>query len=344
MIQELNERSREIFRRLVETYMETGQPVGSRTISRQLDNVLSPASIRNVMSDLEQAGLLHSPHTSAGRLPTEAGMRIFVDGLLEVGDLTSEERASIEGRCVSAGRNTADVLTEASNLLSGLSRCAGLVMAPREERKLRQIEFIDIGPGRILVVTVSENGTVENRIIDHPITLASNTLTEASNYLTSRLRGRTIEDARNEILQELKTERAELSELTGRLVENGLATWGGGDGPSVLMVSGRSNLLDDVHAVTDLERIRRLFDELEHKETLLRLMETTQQAAALRIFIGAENSLFSMSGCSLIVAPYCNDKRQIVGAIGVIGPTRLNYARIIPMVDYTAQVVGRLIG
>ncbi|MCW5729594.1 MAG: heat-inducible transcriptional repressor HrcA [Alphaproteobacteria bacterium] len=344
MIQELNERSREIFRRLVETYMETGEPVGSRTISRRLNGRLSPASVRNVMADLEEAGLLFAPHTSAGRLPTEAGMRIFVDGLLELGNLTADERASIEGRCNAAGRSLQDVLTDASTMLAGLSRCAGLVLAPKGDNRLKHVEFVGLGPDKALVVTVNEAGLVENRVIELPPGMTVEAMTEASNYLNSRLRGRTIAEAREEVLREVSERRAELDQLTSRLVEAGLATWGGGGGPPTLIVSGRSVLLEDVHAIADLERVRKLFDELESKEGLLRLMETTQQAEGVRIFIGAENQLFTLSGCSLIVAPYRDTRRQIVGAIGVIGPTRLNYARIIPMVDYTAQVVGRLIG
>lgn len=344
MIEELNERSREVFRRLVEAYVETGQPVGSRFLSRRLDGKLSPASIRNVMADLEEAGLLYAPHTSAGRLPTDAGLRIFVDGLLELGDLTAAERASIEGHCASAGRSLSDLLTEASSQLSGLSHCAGLVLAPKVDQPLRQIEFVPLAPGRALVVTVSERGQVENRIVDLPAAMPGSSLSEASNYLSSRLRGRTIAEARDEILAELSAQRAELDQLTKRVVETGLAVWGGGEGPATLIVSGRSNLLDDVHALADLERIRLLFDELEGKQDLLRLMELTQSAEGVRIFIGAENNLFALSGCSLVVAPYQNRQQKIVGAIGVIGPTRLNYARIIPMVDYTAQMISRLIG
>lgn len=344
MIQELNNRSRDIFRRLVEEYMETGQPVGSRTISRRMDGRLSPASVRNVMADLEELGLLFAPHTSAGRLPTEVGMRMFVDGLLELGNLTAEERASIEGRCSSSGRSLQDVLTEASGVLSGLSRCAGLVLAPKAEGRLKHVELVSLGPDRALVVMVGESGVVENRVIDLPPGMSPDALVEASNYLSARLRGRSIGEASAEILHELTTDRAEIDRLTAKLIEGGLAVWGGGEGPPTLIVSGRSNLLEDVHAIADLERVRKLLDELENKQALLQLMEDTQLAEGVRIFIGAESNLFTLSGCSLVVAPYRNGRNQIVGAIGVIGPTRLNYARIIPMVDYTAQVVSRLIG
>ncbi|HYM33552.1 MAG TPA: heat-inducible transcriptional repressor HrcA [Candidatus Cybelea sp.] len=344
MIQELNERSREVFRHLVEAYVETGQPVGSRTLARRLDSRLSPASIRNVMADLEDAGLLYAPHTSAGRLPTEAGLRIFVDGLLELGSLTADERASIEGRCTAQGRSLQDVLREASTMLSGLSRCAGVVIAPKLEAPLKQIEFVPLAPGRALVIIVTESGLVENRVLELGSDLPASALTEASNFLSMRLKGRTIAQARDEILTEIDERRAELDELTQKVVQAGLATWAGGNGPSALIVSGRANLLDDVHAMADLERIRRLFDDLESRQDALKFMELTQGAEGVRIFIGSENKLFAQAGCSLIVAPYQDSRQQIVGALGVIGPTRLNYARIIPMVDYTAQVIGRLIG
>jgi heat-inducible transcriptional repressor len=344
MMRELNERSREIFRHLVEAYLDSGQPVGSRLISKRLDQKLSPASIRNVMSDLEEAGLLFSPHTSAGRLPTDAGLRIFVDALLELGELTAEERASIESRCAAAGRSVQDVLAQASSALSGLSAAASIVVAPKADAPLRHVEFVRLSPTRVLVVLVFDSGLVENRVIEVSDKLTASELIRASNYLSARLQGRTVAEARGEILTELDSHKAEVDELTRRLVEQGLATWGGGDGPPTLIVSGHSNLLQDVHALEDLERVRRLFDELEEKQNVARLLELTQRADGVRIFIGAENKLFGLSGCSMVVAPYANSRKEIVGAIGVIGPTRLNYARIIPIVDYTAQMVGRLIG
>lgn len=344
MIREMNERTREIFRELVETYMETGQPVASRTLSRRLDSKLSPASIRNVMADLEEAGLLISPHTSAGRIPSEAGLRIFVDGLLEIGELTTEERASIEARCAASGRSLQGTLTEASTALSGLSRCTGLVLAPKAQSTLKHIEFVPLDPGRALVVIVTAEGLVENRVIDMPPGLPSSALVEASNYLSAKLAGRTFAEARSEILAEIESKRTEFDTLVERLVQTGLATWGGDEGRRSLIVSGRQNLLEDIHAIADLERIRRLFEELEDKQEILKLMELTDGAEGVRIFIGSENNLFALSGCAMIVAPYLNRHRQIIGAIGVIGPKRLNYGRIIPMVDYTAHIVGRLLG
>jgi heat-inducible transcriptional repressor len=305
---------------------------------------LSPATIRNVMADLEDLGLLYAPHTSAGRLPTDLGLRLFVNGLLEVGNLSQEERESIEGQCSAVGRSVPEVLEEATALLSGLSRCAGLVVAPKTNYPLKHIEFVHLGPGRALVVIVTEGGLVENRIIDVPKGMPPSSLVEASNYLAARLVGRTIEEARTEILQELESQRAELDELATRVVEAGLATWAGGDKGGALIVRGQANLLEDVTALSDLERIRAMFEALETKEALLRLLEAANDAQGIQIFVGAENELFSLAGCSMVLAPYRNSREQVIGAVGVIGPTRINYARIIPMVDYTAQVIGRVIG
>ncbi|MBW7852411.1 MAG: heat-inducible transcriptional repressor HrcA [Rhodospirillales bacterium] len=344
VVTELNERSREIFRQLVEAYVETGDPVGSRTLSRRLAVSLSPATIRNVMADLEDAGLLYAPHTSAGRLPTEAGMRLFVNGLLEIGKLAEEERDHIDRRCRAAGKSVEQALEEAVTLLSGLSRCAGLVLAPKTKRPLKHIEFVALGPGRALAVLVTEDGVVENRVIELPKGTPPSALAEASNYLNARLTGRTLDETRESILAELEMHRSQLDELSSRVVEAGLATWAGGDKGGSLIVRGQSHLLEDVTAVEDLERIRGLFDILEAKEHLLRLLELANKADGVQIFIGSDNELFTPSGCSLIVSPYFDARGQIVGALGVVGPTRINYARIIPLVDYTARVIGRLLG
>lgn len=343
-IQELNERSREIFREIVEAYLESGAPVGSRLVARRLEMSLSPASVRNVMADLEDLGLLAAPHTSAGRVPTEAGLRLFVDGLLELGDLTADERASIETRCQASGRSVEETLSDATSALSGLSHCAGLVVAPKIDSPLKHIEFVGLGPDRALVVIVTEDGVVENRLIELPVGLPISSLTEAGNYLNERLRGRTMVEARAEIQEELEAKRAQLDELTSRVVETGLAQWAGGTDHNTLIVRGRANLLDDIQAAEDLERIRQLFDDMESKRSMVRLIDLTEGGEGVRIFIGSENKLFNNSGTSMIVAPFSNSRQVIVGAIGVIGPTRLNYARIIPMVDYTAQVIGRMIG
>ena len=342
-MRELNERSREIFRHIVRAYVESGEPVGSRTLSRRLDISLSPATIRNVMSDLEAAGLLYAPHTSAGRLPTELGLRLWVDGLLEVGRLTEAERMEIEAQCAGAGRSMAETLEQATGALAGLSHCAGLVIAPKSDRALRHIEFVHLGPGRALVVIVTEDGLVENRLIDVPIGLPASSLIEASNFLSARLVGRTIAEARQAVAQELAAQRAELDQLTQKVVEAGLASWSAEKG-GALIVRGQARLLEDVTALADLERIRGLFSALERKEALTRLLEAAEGAEGVQIFIGAESELFGLSGCSLVVAPYRNGQQRIVGAVGVIGPTRIDYARVIPMVDYTAQLIGRIIG
>jgi heat-inducible transcriptional repressor len=331
---------------LVEAFLASGEPVGSRTLSQRLPLTLSPASIRNVMADLETMGLLYAPHTSAGRVPTEKGLRLFVDGLLEVGDLEPQERGIIEARMSGSGRRLEDVLTQATTLLSGLSRCAGLVVTAKQDAPLKHVEFVHVGPGRALVIMVSEDGQVENRVINTPAGLPASALIEASNYLNARLAGRTIDAARAEILAELESDRATLDTLTAKIVAEGLATLadpGGGD-DKVLIVRGASHLLDSVEAQADIERIRTLFDDIERKADLIRLLELAKDGDGVRIFIGSENRLFSLSGSSIVAAPYANAAGKIVGVIGVLGPTRLNYGRIIPMVDHTAKVIGRLLG
>ncbi len=340
---ELSERSREIFRQIVESYVATGEPVGSRTLSRRLSTALSPATIRNVMADLEEAGLLYAPHTSAGRLPTEAGMRLFVSGLLELGQLPDTERDRIDRQCRATGKSLDTLLADALSTLSGLSRCAGLVLAPKTQVALKHIEFVPLGPGRALLVLVTGDGLVENRVLELPPDVSPAALTEASNYLNAHLAGRTLDELRAVIEAELSSQRHQLDELTGKVVQAGLATWAGGTSGQ-LIVRGQSHLLDDVTALDDLERIRSLFEALETKEHLLHLLDAAHAADGVQIFIGAQNELFQVSGCSMIVAPYHNSRDQIVGAIGVIGPTRLNYARIIPLVDYTAKMIGRMIG
>lgn len=343
-ISELNDRSREIFRMVVDAYVETGEPVGSRTLARRGRLDLSPASIRNVLADLEEAGLLFAPHTSAGRLPTEAGLRLFVSALLELGGLSESERQSIDGRCAAAGKSLSQALQEASTALSGLARCASLVIAPKTERPLKHIEFVPLAPGRALVVLVTEDGLVENRLIEVPLGTPPSTLQAATNYLNSRLLGNTVEETKAAVLAEIESRRTQLDELTAKLVATGLASWGGGTENNALIVRGQANLLEDVTALTDLERLRTLFDALETKETMVRLLDATREGEGVQIFIGADNPLFGLAGCSVVVAPYANSREQVVGAIGVIGPTRINYAHIIPLVDYTAKVIGRMLG
>ncbi len=343
-IAKLTDRSRSIFQQIVETYLDTGDPVGSRTISRADGISVSPATVRNVMSDLEESGLIVSPHTSAGRVPTDLGLRLFVDGMMEVGNLTKEERAAIKGQCAASGKQIEDVLSDATKALSGLSHCASLVMVPHQEARIRHIEFVPISSDRALVVLVSEDGIVENRLISIPVGLPPSALVQATNFLNTRLAGRSLEDVVVGIEAELKSRQSELDTLAEKVVESGLAVWAGGDSPSsTLIVSGHSNLLENVQATDDLERMKQLFDELERKKDLIKLMELAKDGRGVRLFIGSENNLFSLSGSSLVVSPYMNGANKIVGVIGVIGPTRLNYARIVPMVDYTAQVVGRLL-
>ena len=340
----LNERSRAVFQHIVDSFVQTGEPVGSRTLSRRMGASLSPATIRNVMSDLEDAGLLFAPHTSAGRLPTDLGLRMFVDGLLEIGgDLTQEERASLDGQCQAAGRTFPEVLAEAGAVLSGLTECAGLVISPKMDSPLRQIEFVSLSSHRALVVMVSDTGLVENRVIDVPPGLPASALVQATNYMNARLANSTMEEARIRILEETELEKTELDSLTNRLVADGVALWAGGVQGGSLILRGQSKLLQDVNAVEDLERIRALFEALERKESMVRLLDATGDAEGVQIFIGSENLLFEHAGCSMIIAPYHDQRRQVVGALGVIGPTRMNYARIIPMVDYTSKLVGHLL-
>jgi heat-inducible transcriptional repressor len=341
---QLNERSREIFRQIVESYLATGEPVGSRNLSRLITTPLSPASVRNVMADLEQLGLIYAPHTSAGRLPTELGLRFFVDALMQVGDLNENERKQIEAQVAGAGRSVESVLTEASGLLSGLTRTAGVVLTDKTNVRLKHIEFVRLEPERALVVLVSEDGQVENRILQLPVGLPTSALTEATNFLNARIRGRTLAEAKIELERALDAGRAELDTLTQKIVEAGLASWSGGASDERrLIVRGQAHLLDDLHALEDLERVRLLFDDLETRRAMVDLLGRAELAEGVRIYIGSENKLFSLSGSSTIIAPYHDRAGRIVGVIGVIGPTRLNYARVIPMVDYTAKVIGKLL-
>jgi heat-inducible transcriptional repressor len=344
---QLNERSREIFRQIVESYLATGEPVGSRNLSRLLPMTLSPASVRNVMSDLEQLGLVYAPHTSAGRLPTELGLRFFIDALMQIGDLSEEDRKAIEAQVAGAGQSKSveAVLTEASGLLSGLSRAAGVVLTAKSNPRLKHIEFVQLEPERALVILVGEDGQVENRILNLPSGLPSSALVEAANFVNARIRGRTLDEVKAEITARLKEGEAELDALTQKIVAGGLASWSGGESSErKLIVRGQAHLLEDLRVLADLERVRLLFDDLETRRDVIDLLGRAEQAEGVRVFIGSENKLFSLSGSSTIVAPYHNASGKIVGVLGVIGPTRLNYARIVPMVDYTAKVVSKLLG
>jgi len=339
----LNQRSLEIFKHIVDAYVATGEPIGSHKLVEQLGLTLSPATIRNVMARLEEAGLLYAPHTSAGRMPTEAGLRFFVDGILEIGDLSESERVSIQDECTRQGYSIEQVLTKVSQTLSGLSECAGLVMAPKTETTLKHVEFLYLEPGRGLVILIAEDNTVENRIINLPLGLPQSALIEASNYLNARLRGGSLSAVKNQILHELTTHQGELDQTVCRLVEEGLADWVKFEETSSLIVHGQSNLLKNVNHVKDLERIKNIFSLLETKESLLNLLEAAIDGDGVQIFIGAESDLFRLSGCSLVVAPYKNLHGEIIGSVGVIGPSRINYRRIIPMVDYTAKIISNFI-
>ena len=343
-ISALNERSREIFRQIVESYLGSGEPVGSRNLSRLLPVPLSPASVRNVMADLEQAGLIFAPHTSAGRLPTELGLRFFVDAMLEIGDLDQEERGRIEAqmRAAASGHNIEGALAEASAMLSGLSRGAGVVLATKQDPALKHIEFVRLDPGRALVVLVSQDDSVENRLLDLPPGLPASALIEAGNYLNARIRGKTLADVKTEIETMRAGMERELDVLTARLVEAGIATTASSGDGRHLIVRGQANLLEDLKALEDLERIRLLFGDLETQTEVIDLLTRAEDGEGVRIFIGSENKLFSLSGSSLIAAPFRDGAQKIVGVLGIIGPTRLNYARIVPMVDYTAKVISRL--
>ncbi|MBM1220717.1 heat-inducible transcriptional repressor HrcA [Ponticoccus sp. SC2-23] len=343
-IEEMNERSREVFRRVVEGYLETGSPVGSRTLTRTLSEQVSAATIRNVMQDLEYLGLLDSPHVSAGRIPTELGLRMFVDGLLEVGDLDQADRARIDE---TLGSNTSDVsslLDRVGSALSGVTHGASLVLTPKHEAPIRHIEFVSLSPDRALVVLVFADGHVENRIFAPPPGQTPSSMREAANFLNAVAEGRTLSELSGVVTSEIATRRQEVDKLAAELVENGLATWvNKGDDGERLIVRGRGNLISEDGAEIDLDRIRSLFDDLERKRDIAQFLELTETGEGVRIFIGSENKLFSLSGSSLVVSPYMNADRKIIGAVGVIGPTRLNYGRIVPIVDYTAQLVGKLL-
>lgn len=341
----LNARSREIFRRIVESYLSTGEPVGSRHLSRMLPITLSPASVRNVMQDLEELGLIYAPHASAGRLPTQHGLRFFVDALLEFGDLGREDRARIDTqvRAAAEGGGFEGALTETTSLLSDLTRGAGVVLTTKFDPRLKHVEFVQLEPDRALAVLVAEDGSIENRIIVTPEGLPASALLEASNYLNSRVRGRTLSEATAEIETARRNARRELDEIAGRLVDAGLASWSGASElRDQLIVRGQANLLGDVRATDDLERIRTLFADLETKTDVIDLLHRAENGDGVKIFIGSENKLFSLSGSSMIAAPLRSGDHHIAGVLGVIGPTRLNYGRIIPMVEYAAQVLGDL--
>ncbi|MDF1854962.1 heat-inducible transcriptional repressor HrcA [Pseudooceanicola sp.] len=343
LLSDLNDRSREVFRRVVEGYLESGGPVGSRTLTRLMNEKVSAATIRNVMQDLELLGLLGSPHISAGRVPTQQGLRMFVDGLLEVRDLETSDRALIDATVGDNGTDVGAILDRVGAALSGATRGASLVLAPKSETAIKHIEFVALGQDRALVVLVFADGHVENRIFNPPPGQTHSSMREAANFLNALIEGRTLSDVRGVIQREITHRRQEIDSLARSLVESGMAVWqDGGDRHERLIVRGRANLIEGAEDI-DLDRIRELFDDLERKRDIAEFLELAEEGEGVRIFIGSENKLFSLTGSSLVVSPYMNADRKIVGAVGVIGPTRLNYGRIVPIVDYTAQLVGRVI-
>ena len=343
LLAEMTERSREVFRRVVEGYLETGEPVGSRTLTRAMTEQVSAATIRNVMQDLEYLGLLDSPHVSAGRVPTQAGLRLFVDGFLETASPAEPDRERIDATLGGNDQDVSALLDHIGTALSAITRGASIVLAPKAEAPIRHIEFVSLAPDRALVVLVFADGQVENRLFRPPPGQTPSSMREAANFLNALAEGRTMAELRRIMGAEITRRRQEIDSLARDLVESGFAVWeNAGQSQERLIVRGRANLLD-VPADTDVDRIRSLFDDLERKRDIAEFLDLAEEGEGVRIFIGSENKLFSLSGSSLVVSPYMNADRKIIGAVGVIGPTRLNYGRVVPIVDYTAQLVGRLV-
>lgn len=342
--EDMNTRSREVFRRVVEGYLETGDPVGSRTLTRDFSEKVSAATIRNVMQDLEFLGLLNSPHVSAGRIPTELGLRMFVDGLLEVDQLNGEDRKKIDKTLSSDDSDVTMLLDRVGSALSGVTRGASLVLTPKHEAPIKHIEFVSLAPDRALVVLVFADGQVENRVFTPPTGQTPSSMREAANFINAIAEGQTLSTLGALISREIQARRQEIDGLAAQLVESGLALWENeGEADERLIVRGRGNLLAEPESQADLDRIRTLFDDLERKRDIAKFLDLTEEGEGVRIFIGSENELFSLSGSSLVVSPYMNADRKIIGAVGVIGPTRLNYGRIVPIVNYTAQRIGKII-
>ncbi|MBS7668764.1 heat-inducible transcriptional repressor HrcA [Croceicoccus gelatinilyticus] len=342
-LNEMNDRAREIFRLVVEGYLDSGQPVGSKALATAEGINLSPASIRSVLADLERLGLLAAPHTSAGRMPTESGLRLFVDGMMQVAEPSQAERIAIERELARPGP-VEDALAKTSAMLSSLSACAGVVMVPAREPSLSQMSLVPLGNGRALAVLVGADGAIENRVLDLPPGTDSSALEQAGNYISAQMAGRTLAEAVAAVKRELADERASLDVAARDLVERGLAVWTEDAARRpVLIVRGQANLLDET-AIEDLERVRSLIDDIERSEQVAALLASARDADSARIFIGSENKLFSLSGSSVIASPYRDREGRVIGVVGVIGPTRLNYARLVPMVDFTARSLGRSLG
>ena len=344
ILEEMNNRSREVFRRVVEGYLTDGEPVGSRTLSREFSEDISAATIRNVMQDLELLGLLGSPHTSAGRIPTQLGLRMFVDGILEVSEVNNSDRKKIDTIISDETNQVEDILDDISTTLSGVTQGASLVLTPKHEAPIKHVEFLSLSASQALVVLVFADGHVENRLFKPPLGQTPSSMKEAANFLNAIMGGNTLSEAKKLIKNEIDYRRQELDSLAHDLVRSGLALWEGSEERNErLIVKGRANLLNESSQQEDLDRIKNLFDDLERKRDIADFLELTEKGEGVRIFIGSENKLFSLTGSSLVVSPYMNSDRKVIGAVGVIGPTRLNYGRIVPVVDYTAQLVGKMI-
>jgi len=344
LLKDMNDRSREVFRRVVEGYLENGDPVGSRTLTRDFSEKVSAATIRNVMQDLEYMGLLDSPHVSAGRIPTQMGLRMFVDSMIEIGDPTELDREKIDATLGNSSSDVGGLLDRIGSALSGVTHGASLVLTPKHEAPIKHIEFVSLSPDRALVVLVFSDGHVENRLFTPPPGQTPSSMREAANFLNAFVEGKTISELQRSIKREIAKRRQEIDVLAQQLVESGAVLWDGdGEHSERLIVRGRSNLLGGEGEAEDLDRIRSLFDDLERKRDIAEFLELAEDGEGVRIFIGSENKLFSLSGSSLVVSPYMNADRKVIGAVGVIGPTRLNYGRIVPIVNYTAQLVGKLI-
>jgi len=340
-LKDLNARSKEIFSLIVDDFLKTGNPVGSRKLSFKMDEQLSPASIRNVMFDLQESGLLKSNHTSAGRVPTDLGLRFFVDGLLQVGRIKNNECEEIKKTINNDQKNIEDLCNNASELLSGLSDCAGIVVAPKIGGRLKHIEFVPVSNDKALVILVTENGMIENRIIKIPKGLPGSLLIETTNYLNSITKGKSLIASKKLIKEQIKSDKIRIDKASRKLIDEGFACWDDATKKSKLIVTGTSKLLEDVKALEQLEDVRILIEELENKKNLMGIIEETQTAEGLQIYIGSENNLFGLTDCSTIISPFKNQDKEIIGAIGVIGPMRINYAKIIPVVDYTAKLITK---
>ena len=338
-ISELTDRMRAIFGLVVESYLERGLPIGSKALAGSIS--LSPASIRNVMQELEERGLLTHPHTSAGRIPTDSGLRLFVDGIMQAAAPDLRDRREIE-RQIARDQPIEDALAAASAALSGLSHAAGVVLAPKRELTLRQLNFVPLSPGRALAVLVGTDGSVENRVVSLDDGTSAAALSEVSNFINARLSGLTLAEAEARLRAEILERKEAIDSAAAELVASGLAAWSQDHvRRPVLIVRGQANLIEDA-AIEDLERVRKLLDELEDRQEIARLLESAHDAPGCRIFIGSDNRMFALSGSSVIAAPYRGSEGQVVGVVGVIGPTRLNYARVVPMVDFTAKALTRL--